>query len=501
MEKRARLPEEGLAPILERLARTTDPGAAHAAGRLPEPIPHWDSLARLPAPARAAALRRYLRSCRSLAGNPGANRERLLEPLPQVFATAAELLDQPVSGDPRQAAAQPIGLLNVLYDLQLEAVRRCCGEASDPMLLADFVEAALRTVAQLLRCYWLCQLAVPDRLWNELHALYQLACGAGVCGPDTGGSPDSAEAIRVAYLQPLLTGSLNPTRYRSAEIKQILAFVERHAHRARLNAADGLLLVDPHSLRPPGYRGHEHRDGCWRLCVRGLVQALDDEVAEPPLLAPRLARDLGRYWTRRQIRGELHRRTDDRAALAIGLEAAHRLLTGWSDDDSFTDHLAAEPGAAARPAGQMRPARCTDRSEAGAQFRLQGTSDRTSPGALIAAVAGGEVRLGVIRWTQLTPEFDTAIGVQWLPPGVAPCGVRGLGSPHPMPFLRAFAVPPASGAGNPEVLVPAGLFKPADRLEILTAATSATLVLTAAVDLTFHIARFATRPGPTPTSG
>lgn len=496
MEKRLRPPGEGLESIQAVLARLA-PSRTPAPEGLPEPVPHWDSLALLTPAARVAQLRRYLRGSLPLAASPRSNRERILEPLPQVFATATELLDQPVSGDPRQAAALPIGLLGALYDLVLSAIRHCCQRESDPSLLAVYLEAALCTVSQLLRCYWLCRLAVPERCWNELHALYQLACASGIDNPQTGGGPGAGQTVRLAYLQPLLMGSLGPTRYRGAEIKQIAAFVERHAHRARLNAEDGLLLVDPNSSRPPGYCGQVERDGCWRLCVRGLVQALDEESAGAPQLVPRLARDLGRSWTRRRMRGELHRRTDQWVELAIGLEAAHRLLTGWGDDDSFTDHLAPSVPGAALPAGRRLHARCIDRSAAGARFRVQGTADRISPGALIAAIADGEARLGVVRWTQLTPEFDTTAGVQWLPADAAPSAVRRLDSPQPMPFLRAFLLP-AAGAGHPELVVPAGMFRPADRLETLTATASSVLSLTAAVDLTFHIARFAARPWPSP---
>lgn len=498
MEQHQRHLGDDLERILNRLAR--DGGTAPRTLSSPESSPHWEALELLTPAARAAALERILRGNLPLADNPRANRQRLFDPKPLLFTTAEELLAHPVSAHPREAAALPIALLNAQYEVELRGVRSCSRASVDFDLLATFIEAALVTLWQLLLGYWRRQLPVPGRLWSELHALYQLACAT--CIEHAGASHARATGIRSAYLKPLLLGSLNPTRFRSAEIKQIAAFLDCYADRARLGGKTGLLLIDPDSARPPGYLGNRAIVGCSRLCVRGLVQALDEDATNQGLLVPRLVRDLGRYWTRPQVRGELHRRADDRVRLAIGLEHAHRALTGCEDDDSFPEHLS--PADSKTPGqhadGSWLRAHYRDRSAAGAQLRLRGTPGQISPGELVAALEATGWRLGLLRWTQLTPEFDTAAGVHWLPDDFEPAAVRGLDLSLPAPFLRAFLLSGTSTGQDPELLLPSGLFKPADYVRVRTADAEVSLSLTAVIDRTFHIARFSARIISEPTA-
>lgn len=491
MEQRQRHPSDELERILNRLAR--DGGTAPRTLPSPESSPHWEALELLAPAARAAALERILRGNLQLADNPRANRERIFDPKPLLFTTAEELLAHPVSAHPREAAALPIALLNAQYEVELRAIHNCSRARADFDLLATFIEAALTSLWQLLLGYWRRQLPVPERLWNELHALYRLACATSI--ERAGASHPRALGIRTAYLKPLLLGSLNPTRFRSAETKQIAAFLDCYADRAHLGGKDGLFLVDPDSARPPSYFGKQDATGCSRLCVRGLVQALDEDATGRGLLVPRLVRDLGRYWTRPQVRGELHRRAEDRVQLAVGLEHAHRALTGCEDDDSFPEHLSP---AAVETAGHgahrsWLSARYRDRSAAGAQLRLRGTPEQISPGELVAALEATGWRLGLLRWTHLIPEFDTAAGVHWLPEGFEPAAVRSLDLSLPAPFLRAFLLLGSPARQDRELILPSGLFKPADYVRARTAGAEASLSLTAVIDMTFHITRFSAR--------
>jgi hypothetical protein len=479
---------DGLERILNRLARHAGP--APRTPPSPESSPHWEALELLAPAARAAALDRILRGNLQLADQPRAHRERLFDPKPLLFTTAEELLARPVSAHPREAAALPIALLSAQYEVELRAVHSCSRARADFDLLATFIAAALTSLWQLLLGYWRRQLPVPERLWNELHALYQLACATRIERP--GASHPRALGIRTTYLKPLLLGSLNPTRFRGAEIKQIAAFLDCYADRARLGGKAGLLVVDPDSARPPGYAGKQDVTGCSRLCVRGLVQALDEDATNRGLLVPRLVRDLGRYWTRVQVRGELHRRAEDRVQLAVGLERAHRALTGCEDDDSFPEHLSPATAATAGHGADRSwlHARYRDRSAAGAQLRLRGTPEQISPGGLVAALEATGWRLGLLRWTQLTPEFDTSAGLHWLPDGFEPAAVRNLDLSLPAPFLRAFLLPGTAAERDHELILPSGMFKPADYVRARTVGTEVSLSLTAVLDMTFHITRF-----------
>src|SRR5690606_8139194 len=110
MEQRLRHPGDGFERTLKRLARQA--GTAPRTPCAPESAPHWEALALLAPAARAAALESILRGNLQLADNPRANRERLFDPKPLLFATAEQLLTHPVSAHPREAAELPIALLN-----------------------------------------------------------------------------------------------------------------------------------------------------------------------------------------------------------------------------------------------------------------------------------------------------------------------------------------------------------------------------------------------------
>ena len=104
----------------------------------------------------------------------------------------------------------------------------------------------------------------------------QLGIEKDIDAPGQAARDADALVLRAAYLKPQLLGQLNPARFRAAEIRQIAAFLERYADRAQLGKAEGLLCIDPDSSRPPAYFSRQKSPQCWRLCVRGLVDALDD---------------------------------------------------------------------------------------------------------------------------------------------------------------------------------------------------------------------------------
>lgn len=484
------------AALVARLRRPEWGEELAAPSHDPQPPPRAEALLDLTVGQRAEILGRHLRRSRALAERPAANHKPILESKPLLLRTVHELVAQPLADDPRRTAALPIGLLNAQYQIELAAVRNGCRDQIDTGLLFQYLDAALHTLFELLSCYWLRQLLVPERLWNEAHALYRLACLAGIDDPDEMRAPSIlAQALRTAYLKPLLMGSLNPARYRPAEIRRIATFLGRYTERARLGKASGLLCIDTASSRPAVYAGRQDSPDCLRLCVLDLVEAIDDDAATDLLLVPRLARDLRRYWTRRQVRTELHRRTDERINVVIGLEVVHQVLSGCDDDDAFPDHLLTVRGPMrASPQRPVHKALCLDRSATGARIRIgTGAPEALSPGTLIAvfAEAGQEVQLGVVRWTLLSADFSAQAGIQWLLPGLEPCAVRSLEFAAQAPFCRAFFYRDAPDSG--ELLAPAGMFKTGHRLLIRTAQNEAPALLTAANDSTFYLGRFGVR--------
>lgn len=470
----------------------------------PQYLPQPEILLALPLDQRAEILGSHLRRGRTLAERPAANLRAILEPKPLLLRTVQELLAQPFADDLRRAAALPIGLLSNQYQIELAAVRNGCRDGVDVGLLFQYVDAAFYTLFELLLCYWLRQLLVPERLWNEAHALYQLACVLGLDDPDQTRPPSiTGRALRTAYLKPLLMGSLNPSRYRPAETRRIATFLGRYAERARLGKTDGLLCIDAASSRPAVYAGRQSSPDCRRLCVLGLVESVDDDASTDKLLVPRLARDLRRYWTRRQVRTELHRRTDERIHVVIGLEAVHQVLTGCDDDDDFPDHLfTVRAPMRASPQRPVHKARCLDRSSTGARILVAaGAPDALSPGALVAVFAddGRELQLGLVRWILLSADFSVQAGVLWLPSTLTPCAARSLEFAAQTPFCRAFYGGDSPNSG--ELITPAGMFRTGNRLLVRTATDETPMLLTAASDSTFYVSRFGVRIESDDTDG
>jgi len=492
MESRS---DDRLTGILERLRRPKRQGRMTPGLTGVELTLDHALLELLPAERRAAEITRRLVEQESLASDQIPNRPHLTEFKPLALTTARELM-QRTPEDPHRAAALPLGLLQAQYRLELAAVSALAPNDLTTDLLGEYLEAALDTLFELLLCYWRHQLPPQELLWNEAHALYQVACHAGL---DTLGSPQqtsTARQLRAAYLKPLLLGSLNPTRYRPVEIRQIAAFLDRHVDCARLGGEDGLLCIELDSSRPPGYLRRQAPANCVRLCVRGLVQRLDQQTAEA-LPTPRLARDMGRYWTRRQVRSELHRRTDEQVTVVVGLDVIHQLLTGCNDDDLFPNQLQLREPSPTQVGRYTTafPAACIDSSDGGARLRLDaGTADTASPGALVAVFSTATLspRLGIVRWAQVSKDFRLLAGLRWLPTNQQPCALRNLDSPLSMAFMRAFWNP--GGAGDEaELIAPTGIYRTGDSVQVRTAEGEFETFITTAMDTTFHVTLFRTR--------
>jgi hypothetical protein len=491
-----------LANILLRLSRADDAVAALDEQPAPMGLPGGvESLEKLSPETRAPALYRHLREIRATGVGPRIRLERVVHLGPLIAETVNALMVQPVAAsDRRLAISMPIALLKCSYDIKRQAVVQSIRQPRmDASLVADAILTTFAALFDLLVCYWIQHLPPPERFWGELHALYQLTSHAGLGSRSGSGHPRTTATlreIRNAYLKPLLLGSLSPTRFNSGEIKQLVSFVANHAALARLGTARGLFAVDPWCDRPPTYAVRDTaKERSVALCTRGLVKILDNADTD---LTPRLREDLRRYWSSDQVRSEHHQRADERVEIVFGLETAHQLLTGCVDDDDFLGHLGA------RDAGQrviaqtpieLHSATCVDRSPSGAKLKMAGVPEALRPGELIALLMAGEpqCRLGIVRWTQLTPKLDSVAGIQWLPHSSCPCGTAAVAETCTLtPYFRSFLIPAAPAQGLWELIAPTRILKPGDHLHLITHEGEMNLSVTAVVDMTFHVSRFHT---------
>ncbi|MGB5146441.1 MAG: hypothetical protein WBN86_04865 [Porticoccaceae bacterium] len=485
--------------ILARLARADDAVTVLDEQLAPVDLPGGiEGIERLSPEMRAAALYRHLREIRATGVGPRLRLERVVDLSPLIVETVSALMVRPVTtSDRRMAISMPIALLKCRYDIKRQAVVQSVRQPrADASLVADSVLATFTALFNLLVCYWIQRLPPPERFWGELHALYQLA---GHVGSDSRGQTMTVatlKEIRNAYLKPLLLGSLGPARFNVGEIRQLVGFVEEHVSLARLGAPDGLFSIDPECARPPTYAVRDKaKDRSVSLCTRGLVSILDNPKIN---LSPSLREDLRRYWSSEQLRSEYHQRTDERVEIAFGLEAAHQLLAGCVDDDDFLGHLGAQDtGQRAIPQSpiELHSATCIDRSLSGARLQMAGAPEALRPGELIALLLPGapQCRLGIVRWTQLTPKLDSVAGIQWLPDASRPCGTAAMaGKRTSTPYFRSFLIPAAPPHGTWELLAPTGILKTGNHLHLVTHEGEMDLSVTEVADMTFHVSRFRT---------
>jgi hypothetical protein len=487
--------------ILGRLTRPDDAVAAldeeHAPACLPNRV---EDIERLPPEIRASSLYHHLREVRATSTEPRPRLARIAHLAPLITETVAALMAQPVAASNRRLAISlPIALLKCRYDITRQAVAQSVRQPIPDLPLAtDCILATFDALLDLLVCYWLQHLSPPERFWGELHALYLLA--NHVLDSRTDGArqhrTEVSLAIRNAYLKPLLLGSLNPTRFNTGEIKQLVGFVTRHAPLARLGAAKGLFRIDPMCNRPPSYAVRNAANNTSiSLCTRDLVKLVSSDGAN---LTHRLKMDLHRYWSSEQVRSEPHQHTNEHVEIVFGLEAAHQLLTGCVDDDDFLGHLGSRDSGQrviAKPPIELHSAICVDRSPSGARLQLTGTPAALHPGELVALLLAGEpqCRLGIVRWTQLTPKLDSVAGLQWLPDCVRPCGTAAVGNAHAItPYFRTFLIPVESAHDSWELIAPTGILKPGCQVHLISHQDDVNLFIKAVVDMTFHVSRFHT---------
>ena len=486
--------------LLARLTRADDAVAALDDRAAPAALPGGiEGIEKLPPEIRASALYRHLRDIRATGVGPRVRLESITRLAPLIAETAQALTAQPVAAaDRRMAISLPIALLKCRYDIQRQALIQSVRQPQlDDTLLVDAILGTFAGLFDLLVCYWLQHLPPPERFWGELHALHLLGGRIGPGSRTSRKPPPTAllREIRNAYLKPLLLGTLNPARFNAGEIRQLVGFVTEHAFRARLGAASGLFSVDPRCDRPPVYAVRDRaRERSMSLCTKDLAGILDTAR-----LTARLREDLRRYWSSEQVRSEYHQRSDEHVELVFGLETAHQLLTGCVDDDDFLGHLGS------RSAGQrviaqapieLHAATCINRSTSGARVQIPGAPGALQPGELVALLPSREpqCRLGIVRWTQLTPKLDSVAGIQWLPDASRPCGAAAsAGRSGQTPYFRSFLIPATSPHGSWDLLAPSGIVKTGDHLHLITHEGEMDLAVAAVADMTFHVSRFHTQ--------
>ncbi|ACE82998.1 hypothetical protein [Cellvibrio japonicus] len=239
-----------------------------------------------------------------------------------------------------------------LNNAYLVAVRDLCHQPADkanPELQAKAIHRALTGLGQqLLRNYQL-YIPVSNQIWNEVHALYQLACLLGVeqvavedALPYHRGLPH----IEQVYLRLLLLACSRPNQLRQDEVARCYKILEVLAPQAELvnyqaEGKENLYVVLGNSNRPPFYKSRldlreakQQADNLLELRTSRLVKKLEEltattgediPAADSALgqLTPALTKHLAQAWSHLALRSFERQEVSADIEVTVGLTNIH----------------------------------------------------------------------------------------------------------------------------------------------------------------------------------
>lgn len=353
----------------------------------------------------------------------------------------------------------------------------------------------------LLRSYQLYS-RIPERLWLELHSLYQLAESYGILerpvnDPLLHGSPSSTTGQ--AYTRVLLLSCARPSQMRQTDVSATYDVLEEWCHLAKIRSAnqkaDNLFLINLSADLAPLYKSRftgSSRDVLRELDVSQLLIAFKKQretrsngpgaIRIPHTISPALADHLERAWGAIQQRSFERQVSMDSIEVCVGLGDLHLHSSGGMSFEEFLG-TPSEDGVEEIDFGAIS----NDPWSNGGDKRRQDSGDReqgrqnlfnvsvvdSSPGgyclewrdSIPPQVKAGEVLglrepgryrwgVGVIRWVQ--QHNTTRLGVQLLAPRATPyaAAVEQPGGDY-SDFRRVLMLPELKAANRPATLLTA----------------------------------------------
>lgn len=211
-----------------------------------------------------------------------------------VEGLAKQFLNQPLilPKAVRKTATVAQALQKHLSNGYLAAVQSLCPEASEKEVKSELLDRQAMAIHRaitglgllLLRSYQLYTPA-PDRLWLEIHSLYQLALALDLADrplPETLPHHIKLNKVAASYKRLLLLACAHPNQLRQTEIGDVYQALEQLAPQARLidyqpDQDDNLFAVVPDNDAPPIYKSRLPRDATLELDTGPVVAALETE--------------------------------------------------------------------------------------------------------------------------------------------------------------------------------------------------------------------------------
>lgn len=254
-----------------------------------------------------------------------------------------------------------------LTNSYLVVVRDLAAQKPKGTQLAQFDLALTRAInglaLMLMRGYQL-YTPVPNGVWQELHALYQLAElyeRTEVLVADNRLEFVPAMSPRQAYLRALLLACARPNQLRQQEVQQTFDALELWASMAQMHHGTDesrLFAIDPNDDIPPVYKNRLHPkvpEAVFELDLEELVNGLrrqlelkDDDsaiVRIPNNMPSQLIDHLCGCWTVLRQRAFERRLTQGELQVTVGMSNLHYHS---ANEIEFADFLSRHDGSAAK---------------------------------------------------------------------------------------------------------------------------------------------------------
>lgn len=221
----------------------------------------------------------------------------------------------------------------------------------------------------LLRSYQL-YLPIASQVWNEIHALYQLACTLDVAQlpvDDSLPHQQKLHTIHNRYLRLLLLATARPNQLRQDEIENTYKLLETLASSAELdsydpNGKENLFVILTNSNRPPFYKSHWRPNAitetstALELRTDHLIGKLediyknagdgDDAQSTSIALSAALAKHLKQAWSHLALRSFERQDISANIEVTVGLTNIHFHL---ADEQAFNVFLNRSNSVASAP--------------------------------------------------------------------------------------------------------------------------------------------------------
>lgn len=436
------------------------------------------------------------------------------------------LLPLPESAQQHAALAESLWLeLAYGYKLALIDQQNKLFSLSGSKSTAVMIQRAIEAMGQLAMVYYQTYRLLPESIWTDLHQLYRFAVQNSLqdVGFPGGKETRGTTSVSLTYKQVLLMSLTDPQHLSAHEMKQIAAYIDRHAHHAqlqglaRLENPAGIFLVKLDEDKPAAPYQKKAGNAATsseillvtielaRLAYKHLQilqngnvptkGELPDNASEPRY------QDILTYLIKRwgsppkRIFNRL--RDSDSVELGIGINSAHYFMNGGKpfvapvNDVTEVSARVATPRSLSEQTYKPSQWQALNISAGGMALRkLPHTEGSVRIGELLSVKNRftSNWSVGVLRWANSNEHQQLDIGAQLIAPEATAAGARIPNQTDFEPILLLPPIPPLKQAAS--IIAACGMYGPARVLQLAEGGKISRVMITKLIERTGSFERF-----------